>query len=92
MNAIHGLWPTIVRRIVQGDVLDISLSRRSIEALVSRVDKSGEGTLNAFNIIGGIQLAISILCFLTVRDSDEVICKYSLTNCRSFRMFWEMSS
>ncbi|KAI2783073.1 hypothetical protein F4815DRAFT_378699 [Daldinia loculata] len=65
MNAIHGLWPTIVRRIVQGDVLDISLSRRSIEALVSRVDKSGEGTLNAFNIIGGIQLAISILCFLT---------------------------
>ncbi|KAI0850113.1 hypothetical protein F5Y00DRAFT_260845 [Daldinia vernicosa] len=65
MNAFHDLWPTIVRRIVQGDGLDISFPKRSIEALVSRTEKHGGGILNGFNIgIEGIQLAISVLCFL----------------------------
>ncbi|KAI1655850.1 hypothetical protein F4813DRAFT_391421 [Daldinia decipiens] len=64
MIAIHGLWPTMVRRIVQGDVLDISFSKRSIEALVSRAEKPGEGTFNAFSVVEGIQVAIAALLFL----------------------------
>ncbi|KAI0131212.1 hypothetical protein F4814DRAFT_445354 [Daldinia grandis] len=64
MNAIHDLWPTMARRIVQGDVLDISLSRRSIEALVSRADKPSGGALSAYSIFEGIQITLVVLTFL----------------------------